>query len=123
MTDVMYDSPAWRAGVGPGLKILTVNQQRWSLDAWRQAVANDSKNGGKIAFEVESDSGRKSLSVAYAGPERFPRLEADPARFDMLEDIIRAPRSSVADWKELASNMPMLSHPLVPIAIPDCPPA
>ena len=87
--DVVFGSPAWDAGIGPGMKLLTVNKQRWSLDAWRQAVASESKNSGKISFDVEGDQGRKTLTVAYSGPERFPRLQADPARFDMLDEIIR----------------------------------
>jgi predicted metalloprotease with PDZ domain len=89
VSDVVFGSPAWDAGIGPGMKLLTVNKNRWSPDAWRQAVASESKNGGKLTFEVEGDKGRKTLTVAYAGGERFPRLQADPARFDMLDEIIR----------------------------------
>jgi hypothetical protein len=56
-------------------------------------LAEASKNGGKITLEVDGDAGRKTVTVAYHGPERFPRLQADPARFDMLDDIIR-PRTA-----------------------------
>ncbi len=87
--DVIYGSPAWLAGIGPGERLLAVDNNRWSLNAWRQALASASMHGGKIVFEVEGERGRKMLTVAYNGPERFPRLQADPARFDMLDDIIR----------------------------------
>ena len=89
VSDVVFGSPAWDAGVGPGMKLLTVNKKRWSLEAWRQALASETKNAGKISFGVESDQGQKTLTVAYSGPERFPRLQPDPARFDMLDEIIR----------------------------------
>jgi hypothetical protein len=101
VADVIYGSPAWRAGIGPGERLLSANKNRWSLDAWRQALASASKNGGKIVLEVEDDRGRKMLAVAYNGPQRFPRLQADPARFDMLDDIIRprTPAVPVGDKK------------------------
>jgi predicted metalloprotease with PDZ domain len=89
VADVIYGSPAWEAGVGPGMRLLSVDKQRWSYNAWRQALAKTATNGGKIELQVEADRGQKTLTVSYSGLERFPRLQADPARFDMLDDIIR----------------------------------
>src|SRR6202042_2249195 len=89
VSDVVFGSPAWDAGIGPGMKLLTVNKKPWSLDAWRHALAGEAKKGGKIAFEVEGYKGPMTLTVDYSGLERFPRLQADPARFDMLDEIIR----------------------------------
>ncbi|HEV8060228.1 MAG TPA: hypothetical protein VGP68_10160 [Gemmataceae bacterium] len=87
--EVIYGSPGWQAGIAPGERLNAVDNNRWSHNAWRQALASASKHGGKIVFEVEGERGRRMLTVAYNGPERFPRLQADPARFDMLDDIIR----------------------------------
>jgi predicted metalloprotease with PDZ domain len=89
VADVIYGSPAWEAGVGPGMRLLSVNKQRWSYNAWRQALAKTATNGGKIELQVEGDRGQEQVTVSYAGLERFPRLQADPARFDMLDEIIR----------------------------------
>ena len=61
VSDVVFSSRAWDAGFGPGMKLLRVNKNRWSLDAWRQALASESKNAGMILFDVESDQGRKKL--------------------------------------------------------------
>jgi predicted metalloprotease with PDZ domain len=89
VADVIYGSPAWDAGVGPGMRLLSVDKQRWSYNAWRQALAKTATNGGKIELQVEGDRGQKLVTVSYTGLERFPRLQADPARFDMLDEIIR----------------------------------
>ena len=99
--DVIYGSPAWEAGFGPGMRLLSVNKNPWLLNAWRQSLASAPKDGGKIHFEVEGDGGRKAITVNYQGHERFPRLRADPARFDMLDEIIRsrAPAAPVGENK------------------------
>ncbi len=89
VSDVIFGSPAWEAGIGPGMKLLTVDKKRWSLPAWREALASAQANGGKIVFELETENGLKAVTVAYDGKERFPHLQADPSRFDMLDEILR----------------------------------
>jgi predicted metalloprotease with PDZ domain len=89
VNDVIFGSPAWQAGIGPGMRLLTVDKQRWSPGAWRSALASSSKAGGKFVFEVETSHGLETLTVAYEGSDRFPHLQADPARFDMLDEILR----------------------------------
>jgi predicted metalloprotease with PDZ domain len=89
VADVIYDSPAWKAGIGPGMKLVSVNKKRWSLPAWRDALASAAQNGGKIEIQVEDEGATKNMTIAYGGVERFPHLQADPARFDMLDEILR----------------------------------
>jgi predicted metalloprotease with PDZ domain len=97
--DVIYGSPAWESGIGPGMRLVTVGKKRWSLEAWREALGASTQNGGKIDIEAEQDGNRKTMTVAYSGKARFPHLQADPARFDMLDEILRPrmPLVPVAD--------------------------
>ena len=38
--DVIHDSPAYKAGIGPGMKIVAVNGAQYSSDAIRGAIGN-----------------------------------------------------------------------------------
>ncbi|MBS0396510.1 MAG: M61 family peptidase, partial [Proteobacteria bacterium] len=39
IVDVVRDSPAWRAGLGPGMHVTGVGGEAWSVDAFRNAIA------------------------------------------------------------------------------------
>jgi C-terminal processing protease CtpA/Prc len=39
--DVVRDSPAWKAGLGPGMKIEIVDRREWSPNVLRETIAAD----------------------------------------------------------------------------------
>ena len=85
--DVVPDSPAARAGIGPGMRLAAVNGRRWSRDILREAIRG---TGGKaLELLVENGEFYRSYRLEYSGGERYPRLERDPNRPDLLSLIVR----------------------------------
>jgi len=93
--DVLPGSPAAKAGVGPGGKLLAVNGRAWK-DDWVNAALREAK-GGKAPIEllvVQSDY-YTTYKVDYHDGPRYPHLERDPAQPDLLEAIL-APHARAA---------------------------
>jgi predicted metalloprotease with PDZ domain len=90
--DLVPGSPAAAAGLGPGMRLVAVNGRRWSALILREAIRKSKTL--PIELLVESGEFFKTVRLDYAGPERYPHLERDAARPDLLSPILRplAPR-------------------------------
>ena len=86
--DVNPELPAARAGLAPGMKIVGVNGRAWSGEALHEAIA--ARNGSApIIFRVDNGSFQDDYKVAYRGGERYPHLERDSTKSDVLSEIIK----------------------------------
>lgn len=84
--DVIPDSPAAKAGIGPGMRIAAVNGKRFTREGLRDAIA--SSKARPIEFIVVNGDDFTTLRLDYAGGERYPDLERDPSKPDLLSKII-----------------------------------
>ena len=91
VSDVLLDSPAGKAGIGPGMQILTVNGLRYSPDVLKSAVASTTSTG-PLRLDVQVDDVVKPMPVEYRGGTREPHLERDASKPDVLGQIL-APRA------------------------------
>jgi len=90
LRDVIPGSPAWQAGLGPGMKLLGVNGRVYSSTVLHDAI-REAKLGSKpIQLLVQNGSFIDTYSVSYHGGERYPELERIPNAPDMLGEIIRS---------------------------------
>jgi predicted metalloprotease with PDZ domain len=87
--DVIPGLAAARAGVGPGAKLVGVNGRRWSRDVLRDAI-RATKSGEKLELLVENGDSFEMPRLDYTGGLRYPRLERDPGKPDLLSQIIAA---------------------------------
>jgi predicted metalloprotease with PDZ domain len=92
VNDVVLDSPAGKAGIGPGMQILAVNGLRFSAEVLRNAIKDSKTAKGPLAIEFQTDDVVKTVPLDYHGGTREPHLERDAAKPDMLAQIL-APRS------------------------------
>ena len=86
--DVVPGSPAAKAGLAPGMKLIAVNGQTFSADDLKLAVA-DSKTTGTIELIAESGKFVKTHTVSYKGGARYPALERPSGGADLLAEIIK----------------------------------
>jgi predicted metalloprotease with PDZ domain len=87
--DVHLNTPAYRAGIAPATKIIAVNGREFSGTALRNAVADAVKDTKPIALIVRDGEYYRTFSIDYHGGEKYPRLQRDVSKPDLLADIIR----------------------------------
>ena len=87
VTDVLPGSPAGQAGLSPAAKVLAVNGRRLNRDVLRAAVAA-TRTKPDLELIVESNEFIRTYRLAYKGGNRFPALDRDPARPDLLTAVL-----------------------------------
>src|SRR5262249_31648768 len=90
--DVNPTMEAARAGLAPGMKILTVNGRSWSSDGLHEAIAGAKGTTTPITLIVENGSFTSEYKINYHGGERFPHLERDVSKPDLLSGVIKSRR-------------------------------
>jgi len=86
--DVLPGTPADQAGIGPAMKLIAVNGRAWAADNLRAAVKSAATNSAPIELLIENDDYFKTFPVDYHGGEKYPCLERDPERPDLIAEII-----------------------------------
>jgi predicted metalloprotease with PDZ domain len=86
--DAVMGSAAYAAGLGPGMKLVSVNDRHWSADALRAAIRAAHSGDGRITLIVENEPAITTLTVTYRDGLREPHLVRDESRADMLAEII-----------------------------------
>jgi len=90
IADVTPGSAADRGGVGAGMKLLAVNGRRWKPELLRTAIKEANGGAAPIELLVENGDVFKTCRIDYHDGERYPQLERDSARPDLLAEIIKA---------------------------------
>ena len=84
---VLWDSPAFRAGLTRGAKLIAVNGVAYDGDQLKDAVAATAK-GGVLDLTVQDGERVRTVRVNYTGGLRYPRLERIPGTPARLDDIL-----------------------------------
>jgi predicted metalloprotease with PDZ domain len=85
--DVLPGSPADRAGICQGAKLIAVNSRAWSAKLLRDAVKSSVTNQAAIELLLNRNDYFQTAKVDYRGGEKYPVLERDSAKADLLEKI------------------------------------
>jgi len=95
--DVIPGTPAADAGLAPGEKILGVDGHRWNHSRFpnllREAIRAAQGRSQPLRLLVENTDYYKTIEIAYHGGERYPHLERDASKPDLLTEIIK-PRAT-----------------------------
>ena len=74
------------AGVMPGMRLTGVNGGQFSLTALEDAV-HGTRDGGKLELQVANGNSSALRRVDYRGGLRYPHLQRDASKPDLLRDI------------------------------------
>jgi predicted metalloprotease with PDZ domain len=91
ITDIVNGAPAWEAGLGPGMKLVAVNGRKWAPEILSQGIQEARQSKAPIEVTAEQGDVLRAFRIDYHGGERYPHLERDPARPDLLS-VILAPK-------------------------------
>jgi len=89
LDDVIVDSPVYKAGVGPGMKLIAVNERKFSPDIMRAALKAAQENHRPIALLVENAQFFQTYSVPYFEGEQNAHLERVVDQPDILSEILK----------------------------------
>jgi len=87
ITQVQWGSPAFKAGLTVGAKLLAVNGIAYDADRLKQAITEGKKGGGTLGLLVKAGDHFKTVEVDYHGGLRYPRLERIEGTPDLLSAI------------------------------------
>lgn len=87
--DMILGSPAAKAGLAPGMRLVAVNGQRWSPDVLHEAITRAKESKGPIDLLAENQGYFETFHVDYHGGERYPHLEAISGKPDVLSQIAK----------------------------------
>ncbi|HEX3108419.1 MAG TPA: M61 family peptidase, partial [Thermoanaerobaculia bacterium] len=89
ITDVVYGSPAYAAGLMPGMKLTSVNGRKYDGDALLEELRAAKGTSKPIVVAAEQASFSGTFHIDYHDGERHPHLERIADRPDVLSDIMR----------------------------------
>ena len=88
ISDVALESPAFKAGMAPAVKLIAVNKRQYNSTLLREAIQAAAKDGKPIELMVKAGDFYQTFSIDYRGGERYPHLTRIESAPDLLSDII-----------------------------------
>jgi predicted metalloprotease with PDZ domain len=89
--DVLWNGPAFVAGLAPGNRIIAVNELAFDVNEFKVIVKAAQTATAPISLIVRQEDRFRAVRLDYHGGLRYPHLERDPSRPDLLEAVF-APR-------------------------------
>jgi predicted metalloprotease with PDZ domain len=89
IAEVVWDSPAFLAGVAPGMTLLAVNGRAWSADGLRDAIVAAQSGRAGVELLLRQDDLYRTIRIDYHGGLRYPHLERIEGRPDRLSALLK----------------------------------
>jgi predicted metalloprotease with PDZ domain len=87
--DTIEAMVAAKAGIGPGMRVVAVNGRRFSSNQLRTALRAGKNGTEPLELLVENDDYFTTYRLDYHGGEKYPHLERDSSKPDLLSDILK----------------------------------
>ena len=90
INDVLWDGPAFNAGISPGMTIVAINGRSYDPDTIKEAVTAAKNSSQPIELLVKNFDEYKTVRIDYHGGLKYPHLERDTSKPDTLSQLIKA---------------------------------
>jgi predicted metalloprotease with PDZ domain len=87
--DSIFGMPAVQAGIMPGMQVLAVNGRHFTPDILRNALKAEERTSQPMELFVRNAECYETYRLDYHGGEKYPHLERDPIKPDLLEQILK----------------------------------
>ena len=91
ITSVLWDSPAFNAGLTVGSELIAVNGRKFDADAIKQAIKDAANGGPSPQLLIHDGDVYKTVALDWHGGLRYPRLEK-VGKGEGTLDALLAPR-------------------------------
>jgi predicted metalloprotease with PDZ domain len=99
VADSVWNSPAFKAGVEPGMEVVGVNGRVYTPELLGAAIKDSNKSSQPITLLVVDDDYYRSCTIDYHGGARYPHLVRTPGKPDYLNELVKplaASRAQIA---------------------------
>jgi predicted metalloprotease with PDZ domain len=90
--EVLWNGPAFKAGLSPGTQIIAVNEVAFDPDRFKEAIQAAQHSPAAMSLIVREGDRFRTVQLDYHGGLRYPHLERDPDHPSALLDAILAAR-------------------------------
>jgi predicted metalloprotease with PDZ domain len=90
VTDVMWNGPAFQAGITIGTQIVAVNDVAFDGDDLKDAISGAKTSPAPLKLLLKRGDLYRTVSINYHGGLRYPRLERLPKTAALLDDLLAA---------------------------------
>lgn len=91
LTDVLWDSPAFRAGLSPAMSVVAVNSRAYKSEVLKDAITANKDGRNPIELLLREGDNFRTVRIDYRGGLRYPVLERVAGSEDRLGAVL-APR-------------------------------
>ncbi len=88
ISDVLWDGPAFKAGLAPGATVIAINGKSYDPDLLKAVITAAKTSKDPIQLLIKVDDDYKTVSIDYHGGLRYPKLERIDGTPDRLGDIL-----------------------------------
>jgi predicted metalloprotease with PDZ domain len=92
ISDVLWDSPAFEAGLVPGQQITAIRGEAFTATRIRDAITDAHAGSNPIELLVKNGDAFRTVTIDYRGGLRYPYLERDRSKPALLDDILAPKR-------------------------------
>jgi len=89
LIDVIPGFPVALAGLAPGMKLTAIDGRRFTKDEYRNSMKMGKQSSKPMEFLVANGDYFRTLRVDYHGGERYPQLERNAHKEDVLSEIMK----------------------------------
>lgn len=86
--DVAVGSPAQLAGMAPSEQVVAVNGRQYNSTLLHDSIAKSTGTTGPIELLIKDGDFYRTVRIDYHGGERYPHLERDQSKPDLLSLIV-----------------------------------
>ena len=90
VVDVLWDGPAFKSGLAPDMKLVSVNDREFSPGVLREEVAHAQQSKKPLQLRVQNDGANELHVIHYEGGLKYPHLVRLPGKTDYLQHILAA---------------------------------
>jgi len=89
--DVLWDGPAFKAGISPGMTVIAVNGHDYDADALKEAVtAAATDKNQPVELLVKNFDEYQTIRIDYHDGLKYPHLVRDTSKPDTLSTLLKA---------------------------------
>ena len=88
VTGVLWDSPAFKAGLTIGSEVVAVNSLSYDADKLRAAVKATASSASAVELLIKQGDTYRMVRIDYKGGAKYPHLERIKGKAALLDDIL-----------------------------------